>query len=123
MIAVFLGLRLFSVLGRRAEHEEESVPQRFESPENQSSGVAGQVPQNAPAVAARPAQLEGVMPAVDAVTGKLLMQSKSALALSPDGHGGTVSALNRCGCLADAAKRGIQQLAYIQVDNPLAHPL
>lgn len=65
MIAVFLGLRLFSVLGRRAEHEEESVPQRFESPENQSSGVAGQVPQNAPAVAARPAQLEGVMPAVE----------------------------------------------------------
>ena len=64
---------------------------------------------------------QGVMPAVDAVTGKLLMQSKSALALSPDGHGGTVSALNRCGCLADAAKRGIQQLAYIQVDNPLAH--
>lgn len=64
---------------------------------------------------------QGVMPAVDAATGKLLMQSKSSLALSPDGHGGTVSALDRCGCLADAAKRGIQHLAYIQVDNPLAH--
>ncbi len=64
---------------------------------------------------------QGVMPAVDAATGKLLMQSTSSLALSPDGHGGTVSALHCCGCLADAAKRGIQDLAYIQVDNPLAH--
>ncbi|MCJ2188726.1 Tim44/TimA family putative adaptor protein [Novosphingobium beihaiensis] len=30
MIAAFLGLRLYSVLGRRAEHEEESIPGRFE---------------------------------------------------------------------------------------------
>ncbi len=28
MIAAFLGLRLYSVLGRRAEHEEESIPLR-----------------------------------------------------------------------------------------------
>jgi predicted lipid-binding transport protein (Tim44 family) len=33
MIAAFLGLRLYSVLGRRAEHEEEPVPTRFERPE------------------------------------------------------------------------------------------
>jgi UDP-N-acetylglucosamine/UDP-N-acetylgalactosamine diphosphorylase len=64
---------------------------------------------------------QGVMPAVDAATGKLLMESKSSLALSPDGHGGTVAALDRWGCLDDAAKRGIHHLAYIQVDNPLAH--
>ena len=31
MIAVFLGLRLYSVLGRRAEHEEEPVPRRFDA--------------------------------------------------------------------------------------------
>lgn len=30
MIAAFLGLRLYSVLGRRAEHEEESIPNRFD---------------------------------------------------------------------------------------------
>lgn len=30
MIAAFLGLRLYSVLGRRAEHEEEPIPGRFE---------------------------------------------------------------------------------------------
>ena len=29
-IATFLGLRLYSVLGRRSEHEEEVIPQRFE---------------------------------------------------------------------------------------------
>lgn len=33
MIAAFLGLRLYSVLGRRAEHEEEPVPTRFDKPE------------------------------------------------------------------------------------------
>ena len=30
MIAAFLGLRLYSVLGRRAEHEEEPIPGRFD---------------------------------------------------------------------------------------------
>lgn len=33
MIAAFLGLRLYSVLGRRAEHEEEPVPTRFDRSE------------------------------------------------------------------------------------------
>lgn len=33
MVAAFLGLRLYSVLGRRAEHEEEPVPTRFEQPD------------------------------------------------------------------------------------------
>jgi predicted lipid-binding transport protein (Tim44 family) len=31
MIAAFLGLRLYSVLGRRAEHEEEPIPHRFDA--------------------------------------------------------------------------------------------
>ncbi|MXO91758.1 Tim44/TimA family putative adaptor protein [Pontixanthobacter aquaemixtae] len=30
MVAAFLGLRLYSVLGRRAEHGEESIPTRFD---------------------------------------------------------------------------------------------
>ncbi|WP_370031780.1 Tim44/TimA family putative adaptor protein [Qipengyuania mesophila] len=33
MIAAFLGLRLYSVLGRRSEHEEEVIPHRFERSE------------------------------------------------------------------------------------------
>lgn len=35
MIAAFLGLRLYSVLGRRAEHEEEPIPGRFEGRQGQ----------------------------------------------------------------------------------------
>jgi predicted lipid-binding transport protein (Tim44 family) len=31
MIAAFLGLRLYSVLGRRAEHEEEAIPGRIDN--------------------------------------------------------------------------------------------
>lgn len=33
MVAAFLGLRLYSVLGRRAEHEEEPFPRHFERPD------------------------------------------------------------------------------------------
>lgn len=36
MIAAFLGLRLYSVLGQRAEHEEESIPTRYD-PTKQAS--------------------------------------------------------------------------------------
>jgi predicted lipid-binding transport protein (Tim44 family) len=43
MIAAFLGLRLYSVLGRRAEHEEEPVPTRFER------GEGANLPRPAPA--------------------------------------------------------------------------
>lgn len=65
MIAAFLGLRLYSVLGRRAEHEEESVPNRFENPENQPGQPHGQAQSAAPASPPRATQLEGVMPAVE----------------------------------------------------------
>ncbi len=61
---------------------------------------------------------QGTMPAVDS-EGKILMASKSQLALSPDGHGGLLTALDRHACLADARQRGIQYLFYAQVDNPL----
>ncbi|RKF21655.1 Tim44 domain-containing protein [Altericroceibacterium spongiae] len=37
MIAAFLGLRLYSVLGRRAEHEEEPIPTRFERKDRASA--------------------------------------------------------------------------------------
>ncbi|MFN9497504.1 MAG: Tim44/TimA family putative adaptor protein [Erythrobacteraceae bacterium] len=63
MVAAFLGLRLYTVLGRRAEHEEESVPQRFES-DDKPAGLARPAPAT-PVVQARPLELEGVMPAVE----------------------------------------------------------
>ncbi|MDA8743752.1 UDPGP type 1 family protein [Rubripirellula amarantea] len=64
---------------------------------------------------------QGTMPAVDAKTGELLLAQPDSLALSPDGHGGTVRALQRNGCLDDCDARGVKYLAYIQVDNPLAN--
>ncbi len=61
---------------------------------------------------------QGVMPAVDQ-EGKLLLKTKSSVFVSPDGHGGTLEALARSGCLQDAKTRGIEHLFYGQVDNPL----
>ncbi len=61
MIAAFLGLRLYSVLGRRAEHEEQPEPSRFDAPDAATPAA----PQPRPAQIARPAALEGAMPAVE----------------------------------------------------------
>jgi predicted lipid-binding transport protein (Tim44 family) len=64
MVAAFLGLRLYSVLGRRAEHEEESIPQRFEG--GDAAAAPALKPQQTSAVPApRPPELDGVMPAVE----------------------------------------------------------
>ncbi|WP_416832925.1 MAG: Tim44/TimA family putative adaptor protein [Erythrobacter sp.] len=64
MIAAFLGLRLYSVLGRRAEHEEESIPQRFDAGDN-ASAPGSIAPQATQPVPPRAIELEGVMPAVE----------------------------------------------------------
>ncbi len=66
---------------------------------------------------------QGSMPAVDAQTGQVLLSGKDEIALSPDGHGGLVAALDRHGLLADAHHRGIDQFFYAQVDNPLVQVL
>lgn len=62
---------------------------------------------------------QGTMPAVDRESGKLLLAERDSLALSPDGHGGTVAALARSGALEGMRQRGVRQLFYAQVDNPL----
>jgi UDP-N-acetylglucosamine/UDP-N-acetylgalactosamine diphosphorylase len=62
---------------------------------------------------------QGTMPAIDAKTGRILMESTSSIALSPDGHGGIVRALAKTGWFERAEQRGITHLFYAQVDNPL----
>jgi UDP-N-acetylglucosamine/UDP-N-acetylgalactosamine diphosphorylase len=62
---------------------------------------------------------QGTMPAVNAMTGRLLLADKGELFLSPDGHGGTVAALAASGMIDDMRDRGIEHLFYLQVDNPL----
>jgi UDP-N-acetylglucosamine/UDP-N-acetylgalactosamine diphosphorylase len=71
--------------------------------------------------------VQGQMPAVERQTGKVLMASRCQIALSPDGHGGTLAALAAPGaggapsCLDEMRERGIRTLFYFQVDNPLVH--
>jgi UDP-N-acetylglucosamine/UDP-N-acetylgalactosamine diphosphorylase len=62
---------------------------------------------------------QGTMPAVDADTGRLLLETPGRLATSPDGHGGMLAAFAASGAMADAQRRRIRQLFYFQVDNPL----
>lgn len=47
MIAAFLGLRLYSVLGRRAEHEEEPIATRFDSQRSPAGASRPSVPAEA----------------------------------------------------------------------------
>lgn len=54
-----------------------------------------------------------------ATDGKILLSSKSTIATSPDGHGGSLRALYKSGALEDMKKRGVEYITYWQVDNPL----
>ncbi len=69
--------------------------------------------------------VQGQMPAVDRATGKVLLAAKDHVALSPDGHGGTLAALAAPGldgspsCLEEMRERGVRTLFYFQVDNPM----
>lgn len=68
---------------------------------------------------------QGTMPAVSSDHGKVLLSSKSSIALTPDGHGGMLAALNRprqngnTSIIGELKDRGIEHLFYFQVDNPL----
>jgi UDP-N-acetylglucosamine/UDP-N-acetylgalactosamine diphosphorylase len=62
---------------------------------------------------------QGTMPALDDTTGMLLLEGKGQLFKSPDGHGGTVAALAKSGAIDHMRSRGIEQLFYFQVDNPI----
>ncbi len=61
---------------------------------------------------------QGVLPVID-FNGKLLMDSKSNIVISPNGHGGTLFALREKGILSDMNERGIKHIFYHQVDNVL----
>ena len=64
--------------------------------------------------------IQGVMPAFG-MDGRLLLAEKDSLALSPDGHGGSLRSLHKSGALCDMRDRGVEHLSYFQVDNPLVH--
>jgi UDP-N-acetylglucosamine/UDP-N-acetylgalactosamine diphosphorylase len=61
---------------------------------------------------------QGVLPVID-LHGRLLMDSKSSIVTSPNGHGGTLLALKERGILSNMNNRGIKHIFYHQVDNIL----
>ncbi|MAB91369.1 MAG: hypothetical protein CMJ90_18240 [Planctomycetes bacterium] len=61
---------------------------------------------------------QGTMPALTA-DGRLILESEHALFRSPDGHGGSLRALFESGAVADMETRGVEEIYYFQVDNPL----
>ena len=72
MIAAFLGLRLYAVLGRRAEHEEETIQGRFEAKGDAAtpaapSAAAPRLPERSVPQVAQPrvVVLPGVLPAAE----------------------------------------------------------
>ncbi len=62
--------------------------------------------------------VQGMWPALTP-EGKVLLDAPGHIFTAPDGHGGTLSALERSGALADMEKRGIRTVFYFQVDNPM----
>ncbi len=61
---------------------------------------------------------QGTMPAIG-YDGRLLLGASDSLALSPDGHGGTLLALRKSGALDRMVREGNTVISYFQVDNPL----
>jgi UDP-N-acetylglucosamine/UDP-N-acetylgalactosamine diphosphorylase len=62
---------------------------------------------------------QGTMPALDLATGRLLMERLGRLFTSPNGHGGTLTAMADSGLLGQLRHRGVRHVFYFQVDNPL----
>ena len=62
---------------------------------------------------------QGVLPSIEATTGKLMLSQKHEIAMNPNGHGGSGKALRDSGALEDMVARGVEHISYFQVDNPL----
>jgi UDP-N-acetylglucosamine/UDP-N-acetylgalactosamine diphosphorylase len=63
--------------------------------------------------------IQGEIPSLDG-NGKLLLDRNKKIFKNPDGHGGSLSALKESGALDDMRAKGIEEIFYFQVDNPLA---
>ena len=64
---------------------------------------------------------QDMLPALN-LRGKIVLNGPGSIFLAPNGHGGTLSALATSGALAHMSERGIEEISYFQVDNPLARP-
>lgn len=62
--------------------------------------------------------VQGLVPAVD-YDGKILLAEKGKIAMTPDGHGGSLRALVRSGAVDTMKALGVDIVSYFQVDNPI----
>lgn len=65
---------------------------------------------------------QGQMPAF-LPDGRIAMSAAHRIALSPDGHGGSLRALRTSGALDEMRAAGVEYISYFQVDNPLVKPI
>ena len=63
--------------------------------------------------------VQGEIPSLDQ-EGRLLLSRDVRIFKNPDGHGGSLRALRESGALTDMREKGIEEIFYFQVDNPLA---
>jgi UDP-N-acetylglucosamine/UDP-N-acetylgalactosamine diphosphorylase len=61
---------------------------------------------------------QGMWPALTS-DGHIILDRPDHIFMSPDGHGGIISAMKRRGVLSDMNARGVQTVFYFQVDNPM----
>jgi UDP-N-acetylglucosamine/UDP-N-acetylgalactosamine diphosphorylase len=66
---------------------------------------------------------QGTVPSFDTATGDFLLAAPDRVAVNPDGHGGSLGALFRSGALDEMADRGVEQISYFQVDNPIVRTI
>jgi len=66
---------------------------------------------------------QGLLPSVDAATGKILLAGQGEIAMNPDGHGGSIKALRDSGAIDHMRSRGVEHISYFQVDNPLVRAI
>lgn len=64
--------------------------------------------------------VQGMLPSITP-EGEFIVNRDGGLFLNPDGHGGTLRALRASGALATLKERGIEEIFYFQVDNPLVN--
>jgi len=62
--------------------------------------------------------IQGMWPALSP-DGRVILDRAEHIFMSPDGHGGTLSALRESGMLEDMTRRKLTTIFYFQVDNPL----
>ena len=62
--------------------------------------------------------MQDMLPAID-FSGKIIMDRKHHIFMSPTGHGAAMWSLYDCGAIDDMKSRGIVYIFHFQVDNPL----